>query len=74
MSQRSAADIGWAWALLGACGCPMRDLFRGWEVRVVLTGDLGDGTPNDGLGAGREMLRLMEEMLAIDGYGYGYGC
>ena len=52
----------------------MRDLFRGREVWVVLTGDLGDGTPKDRLGAGREMLKWMEGMLAIDGYGYGYGC
>ena len=37
-------------------------------------GGLGDGTPKDGLGAGREKLKWMEGMLAIDGYGYGYGC
>ena len=36
-------------------------------------GGLGDGTPKDGLGAGREMLRGMEEIWFIDGYGYGYG-
>lgn len=37
----------------------------------VSNGILGDGTPKDGLGAGRDMLKWMEGMLAIDGYDYG---